>query len=109
MRRFVWTLVVVDIFPSGQRRAAVLCPVILPRDVNRRGNLVASDPGGTGCFPSAETESTALDALHQRKDELNEDVLVMMDQLAGQLRESGNAPVADRLDALRKEAIELVL
>ena len=58
---------------------------------------------------SANDDATALDILHERKDELNEDLLVIMEQLTEQLRQGGNQPAADRLDILREEAVSIVL
>jgi hypothetical protein len=57
---------------------------------------------------SAETEDESLAILQDRQDMLNEDMLVVMEDLSGQLRQAGNEEAAQRLDMLRAEAASIV-
>jgi hypothetical protein len=55
-----------------------------------------------------EDEWQAVETLRQRHEEVNQDVIALMDDLAAQLRDIGNQQAAHRLDVLRAEAETLV-
>ena len=57
---------------------------------------------------SAETLEDAQTILQDRQDMLSEDLLLVMDDLADQLRQAGNEEAATRLEALRVDAAALV-
>jgi regulator of sigma D len=57
---------------------------------------------------SVETEQESLEILHQRREELTPELLAIMDDLVGQLREAGNDRVAERVALLLEEAHSLV-
>jgi hypothetical protein len=57
---------------------------------------------------SAESLETARTILQDRQEMVSEDLLLVMDDLADQLRQAGNEQAADRLDTLRSEATALV-
>ena len=53
---------------------------------------------------SIESEDESLEALRNRRSEINEQVVHLMGDLAAQLREAGNEEAARRLELLRVEA-----
>jgi hypothetical protein len=57
---------------------------------------------------SAESDDAALQILHSRQDGISENLLAVMEDLAGQLREAGNQAAAERLDMLQGEAQQLL-
>lgn len=56
---------------------------------------------------SLESEQESLDLLRSRQQEISEDLLQVMGDLAGQLRDSGNDLAAQRLERLRAAALEM--
>jgi len=57
---------------------------------------------------AAESDSVSLELLRLRQSEVNENLLAVMEELAAQLREAGNEPGAQRLEALKEEAQQLL-
>ncbi len=53
---------------------------------------------------SIESEPDAIQALHARQAEVNENVIAVMGQISEQLRQAGNDVAAQRMDVLRAEA-----
>jgi hypothetical protein len=57
---------------------------------------------------SLESEQESMSLLHSRQDEVSEELVHVMGDLADQLRTGGNEPAAQRLDVLRAEAERMV-
>lgn len=57
---------------------------------------------------SVETEAESLEILRNRQDELSPEFVDLMGEIINQLRQSGNEPAAQRLEAIRAEAATLV-
>lgn len=57
---------------------------------------------------SAQTDEESLELLRERREELSPDLVELMDELVAQLREAGNEPAAQRLEAIRAEAASIV-
>ena len=55
-----------------------------------------------------ESDEESLNTLRERKAEVNEGLLQVMDQIAEQLRQGGNEPAASRVDLLKAEAQTLI-
>ena len=57
---------------------------------------------------SAESDNESHELLRTRQSEISENLLVAMEELAGQLREAGNEPAAQRLEVLLSEAQQML-
>lgn len=57
---------------------------------------------------SAQSMDEARQILRERSDELSPELVELMQELSAQIREAGNTPVAERLDAIRMEVQTLV-
>lgn len=56
---------------------------------------------------AVEDEGQAIQTLHERQDQVNGQLVALMEELAGQLRQAGNGAAADRLEVLSQEAAGL--
>jgi len=57
---------------------------------------------------AVESEEESMGMLHNRQNEITEDLVQVMSDLAEQLRGGGNEPAAQRLESLRSEAQNLI-
>lgn len=55
-----------------------------------------------------ESDEESLNKLRERKAEVNDNLLQVMEQIADQLRQGGNEPAANRVDLLKAEAQSLI-